>query len=172
MFKSLTAHGVAALTVTLMSQNSAFAQTNVTSQLPVITSAIVTASSSTELAQSGALTPQLIEVDRYTVKPASKAKWTGDIELARTPDETRWLLVPEPNTTKTAKPVRNYAKEFSGLRPTLLPNNAAKIGTATQYKESDEAPAFKTDKSSQTIYSQNLHSKAEDNFLLRATLGF
>lgn len=159
---------ISALTAIIVSQNTAFAQTVFYAEAPL--AANISARQATSSTYSEDVSAQLINVNAHFITPAPQitSKTEPKPKLSNSQlDETQWLLKPQADKTDKVKVTRDYSKEFAGLRTSLLADNNTKIGTATQYIEAEEVPFMKANKS-----SQNLYSKTDDNFLLRAKLDF
>jgi len=172
---------ISVFTAMVLSQNTAFAQTLYLAEAPLVTQSVANQTIATQAVISQSLnTPnisktqtsqfieskdidaQVIDVNTHFITPASKPKWPN-----QTADETRWLLSPQFNETQAAKSPRDYSKDFTGLRTSILADNNTKIGTATQYIDAGDRPLVKASASPQDVYS-----KTDDNFLLRAKVGF
>lgn len=166
---------ISAFTLMLVSHNTAFAQTVLVAEAPAATSVATNAVASptarvndrADFTQTTTSKTQLAELGTYTRQSANTPISQSEAQTAQTPDISRWLLKPENSDADTAIAQKDYSKEFTGLSPTVLPNNNLRIGTATQYKDADDLPKLEADRATRNIYS-----KTDDNFLLRATLDF
>jgi len=156
--KKVTAISVFA--VMLLSQNTAFANQPVATQ--TLSPHNIAQNNTKQFTQTDALAARVIDVDTHIITATPKANWSSP-----TVDASQWLLKPEISDSKSVKASKNYATDFTGLRTSVLANNNTKIGTATQYIDANETPLMTANKS-----SQNLYSKTDDNFLVRAKLDF
>lgn len=177
-YKKITALSV--LTAILLSQNTAFAQTVYVAEAPLATQPTAvqnvpksqTPRSTTQSFQTlqsselNDIAAHLIDVNTHFVTSVPKPRWSS-----QPADKTRWLLKLDPSKAEATKAPRDYSrdysKEFTGLRTSVLANKNTKIGTATQYIQAGDIPFMKANTSSQSLYS-----KTDDNFLLRAKLDF
>ena len=150
----------------LLSHNTAFAQTTLYAEAPVATgptfSSVTPQAQAPQYDQLDVNAAQVIDLNADAVT-LDKTLWQD-----KTQNESRWILKPEASSNDAAIAPKNYAQDFTGLRPSVLGDNDAKIGTYTQYSKAGQQPYLNANRTS----DQNLYSKTDDNFLLRAKLDF
>jgi len=84
-----------------------------------------------------------------------------------TANSSKWILKPQPDVEDAEVEMRDYSLDFAGIQPIVLGNDKVKIGTSTQFIEAGYVLDIESSKTYRHIFP-----KVDNNYLLRAKLGF